>query len=201
MTLQAIADAVGLNRTTMYYYFRSKNAVIDALFQQFADSANASYASVPAAGQVSAQERLFAGLTGLISWLIQERRLYRAFDKTEPSLPESMASELKDIKCRGRDTIVELLEYGVRTGEFAIGDVTTATVALMGMCTGVAWWYDPAGSLKPVQIATFIARLGVRAVLADARVRRPGQDPRRALLDMRETIDALLAGDPQGLQA
>jgi hypothetical protein len=39
MTLQAIADAVGLDRSTMYYYFHSKATVIDALFKQFANSA------------------------------------------------------------------------------------------------------------------------------------------------------------------
>jgi AcrR family transcriptional regulator len=200
MTLQAIADAVGLDRSTMYYYFHSKASVIDALFKQFANSAAASYETVPASGQVNARERLSTALTNLLSWLIEEQRLYRAFDKSEPSLPKSMARELKAIKRRGRDTIRELLEDGVRTGEFVIDDVTVTTVALLGMCTGIAWWYSAAGPLKPPQIASYIARLGVRAVLTDARV-RPDQDPRQALLDMRETLDVLLAGDPEKLRA
>jgi AcrR family transcriptional regulator len=199
MTLQAIADAAGLNRTTMYYYFRSKRSVIDALFAEFANSANKSYTTIPAPGQVSARERLFAGLTSLVSWLIEEQRLYRAFDRSAPSLPNSIARQLKAIRRQGRDTIVELLRDGVRTAEFAIDDMTTTAVALIGMCTGVAWWYSPAGPLKPAQVATFIARLGVRAVLADAHDRGHNRDPRQALLEMREILDALLAGagDPQ----
>jgi AcrR family transcriptional regulator len=194
MTQQAIADAAGLNRTTIYYYFRSKRSVIDALFEEFANSATTSYAAIPAAGHVSARERLFAGLSGLVSWLIAEQRLYRAFDKSEPSLPKSIAKQLKAIKRKGRDTIVELLDGGVRSGEFAIDDVATTAVALIGMCTGVAWWYSPAGPLKPAQVATFIARLGVRAVIADTNDRAHDRDPRQALLEMRETLDALLAG-------
>src|SRR6516165_10456365 len=82
MTLQAIADAVGLDRSTMYYYFHSKASVIDALFKQFANSAAASYETVPASGQVNARERLSTALTNLLSWLIEEQRLYRAFDKS-----------------------------------------------------------------------------------------------------------------------
>jgi AcrR family transcriptional regulator len=174
--LQAIADAVGLDRSTMYYYFHSKATVIDALFKQFANSAAVSYATVPAAGQVSTRESPSAALTNLLSWLIEEQRLYRAFDKSEPSLPKSMARELKTIKRRGHDAIRELLKDGVRTGEFAIDDVTVATVALLGMCTGIAWWYSPAGPLNPPSNRSYIARLGVRAVLIDARV-SPDRDP------------------------
>ena len=83
-----------------------------------------------------------------------------------------MAHEPEAFKRRGRDTIVELLRDGVRTGEFAIDNVTTTAVALIGMCIGVAWWYAPAGKIKPAQIATFVARLGVRAVFTDTRIRR-----------------------------
>jgi len=70
----------------------------------------------------------------------------------------------------------------------------TTTIALFGMCTGIAWKYSSTGRHKPAQIAKFIAQLGVRPVLADAAC-VPIKIPVGRYL--REILDVLLAGNPK----
>jgi AcrR family transcriptional regulator len=42
----------------------------------------------------------------------------------------------------------ETIEAGARSGEFHVPDVKLATLALIEMCSGVAYWYSPNGRLS-----------------------------------------------------
>jgi AcrR family transcriptional regulator len=190
-TLQAIADAAGINRSSIYYYFPSKDSVVDTLFEEYAQSASKSYEEIPSSAGHTVAARLSGALQGLTRWVLREQTLIRAFDRNADALPKPMAKRLDAIKRQGFAAMSAILSEGVKAGEFEIDNVSVVAFALIGMCTWIAWWYSPSGSLGPAELSRLIAQLGLRTVVA----RGAGENTdalRNQALGIRAAADQLL---------
>jgi alkylation response protein AidB-like acyl-CoA dehydrogenase len=65
---------------------------------------------------------------------------------------------------RYRQLVSQIVERGVRLGEFGAPDVDIATLGLLGMCNWVAQWYRPAGRLSAGQIGAYFADLALEGL-------------------------------------
>ena len=61
----------------------------------------------------------------------------------------------KIVKMRDRYEKIykEILQEGIDTGEMGLENVTIASRALLQMCTGISYWYNPEGPLSIKEIA------------------------------------------------
>jgi TetR/AcrR family fatty acid metabolism transcriptional regulator len=161
-TMDDIADAVGINKATIYLYFDSKDALIraiaEAIFARELADLRAAY-DVPG----TATERLIAYYEAMIT------------DEPEvlPLMPilyefyalglrrEDVQVVISDFLSQSADLLEAIIEEGIAAGEFAPTDARHAARALDALLSGTIlhWVYAP----EEVDIDAQL-RYGVRLV-------------------------------------
>lgn len=158
-SMQDIAAAVGLYKGSLYHYIGGKEELLVQVFERAMGSLVADVERVvsDAAVRPSDQLRRIVGLhvaavaenlDALTVYLHEYRALTgEAFEKVAAQ------------RDRYAQLVGEVIERGVRAGEFRADDVRIATLGVIGMCNWVCQWYRPGGRLAPSQIAAHFADL------------------------------------------
>jgi AcrR family transcriptional regulator len=167
---RAIADAVGLQMSSLYHYFASKHdLLLEIMVRPMRDLISAVDQAVAGAGQAP-ELRLRAAIRGHI--------LFHADRRQEAFL---LDSELRALEPAGRELVIKLrdqyeqiftdiLQQGAAAGVFDLPDIEITVFMLMAMCTGVATWYRPGGRLPLETIADIYTDLFLTGALTlDAR--------------------------------
>ncbi|MEV4091133.1 TetR/AcrR family transcriptional regulator [Streptosporangium saharense] len=164
-TLRDVARAVGLQMSSIYYHFPSKQELLLAVMRRTTRDLRAAVEPpISAAGPV--RERLGAGIRAHV--------LFHADRRLETLVTDS---EIRALEGEGREEIValrdaydalfrEVLETGLQEGAFSFEDPHVATNALMTMCAGVAVWYRPDGRTSLPRIADQFTRLYLDGITA-----------------------------------
>ena len=165
-SMQDIAAAVGLYKGSLYHYIGGKEELLVQVFERAMGSLVADVERVASdlAVRPSDQLRRIVGLhvaavaenlDALTVYLHEYRALTgEAFEK--------VAAQRE----RYTQLVAEVIERGVRAGEFRAEDVRIATLGVIGMCNWVCQWYRPGGRLAPNQIAAHFADLVLGGLIA-----------------------------------
>lgn len=169
MTMQEIADRLGLTRGNLYHYFRDKS---DLLFQCHMRTMEG---SLRALQQVTGMpglpsERLETLLRLHIRGILDES--YGAVLLTDlegfPAADRRKYVALRDKFERG---VRDLIEEGVTNGEFPPRNTNLAGFAILGGINWISKWYHPDGPDTSADIAAAFAELyvaGLRAPMRDS---------------------------------
>ena len=140
-TTQDIADVLGIRQASLYYYFSSKEAALEAVclkgVEGFFESAKAI-----AARPLSARERLILLINSHLSPLADRGDFVRVFLNERQFLPNESRRRIGRWS-RGIERIFEeVIKEGIAKGEFRADlDARLATLAILGMCNAVPAWY------------------------------------------------------------
>jgi AcrR family transcriptional regulator len=164
-TTRDIASRAGLSPAGVYVHFASKE---ELLFQLSREGHEVARDMLVAAGRDagSPTEALRAIMRTFARWHAEHFRVARIvqyeFANLTPEHRDTVLGLRKEI-----DAVVrQVVEDGVRSGEFAVDDVRDTTLALMSMAVDVARWYDPEIRRTPEAIGAAYGDLGVRLVTA-----------------------------------
>ncbi len=163
-SLQDIASEVGLSRTSMYYYFPSKEALLDALIRGVTQRTTSIFAKLDGTPGQTHTERLAEAARQLVMWVTDPHTHFKLVDRSELELPEDLAKVHRDTKRRVLAQMTKLIEEGAHDGEFRPVDARVAAFAILGMCNWTAWWFSPEGELDRKDVAERIADLAVASV-------------------------------------
>lgn len=163
-SLQDIADAVGLQRTSLYYYFETKEDLLAAMIKEVTVSAAQRNRDIRGASGRSAADRLCDMVFDSVIRILAHPMQMRLLDKIEGELPASLAGSYLESKRTVRDEMIQVIADGIEAGELIQIDKRAAAFALLGMVNWTAWWYVPGKGLRPDEIATIMARLARNAL-------------------------------------
>lgn len=161
LTMQDIADRLGITKGNLYYYFRDKQ---DILFQCHMRCMDISLEALSGLDpKASPKARLFDLLFQHISGIIED------------SLGSILLTDLENLSPLQRSTYVarrdefeagvrHLIEVGVARKEFACADSKLASLTILGAINWVPKWYRPEGRLKSTEIATGMANFLLQAL-------------------------------------
>ena len=160
-SMQEIADAVGLNKGSLYYYISSKEELLVRLFQGRAEQVLGEM-DVAASRPGSARERLGAIVRAYVLGVLRNLDGVHVYLREEHALPPTALDQVRRVNAAMRDHFERVIVEGMRQGDFAERDPKLATLALLGMCTWVHRWYRPGGRLTETAVAEDFAERAVR---------------------------------------
>ena len=186
-SLQDIAEAIGLSRTSLYYYVPSKEALLEELVRGVNVNTASIFATSPAAGHA---EQLAEAARQLVIWVTSPHTHFKLVDRAENELPEALAAAHRETKRRVLHDMTRLVQAGIDGGAFRPVDPRVTAFAILGMCNWTAWWFSPSGALDRNAVADQIALLAVGMVQKSPGTGTAG-DMKSILGAMRENLDLL----------
>ena len=167
-SLETIAEAAGLPKSGVYYYFPNKQALIAAIAEEAAGTLHARLDQIQARGlpaDAELEQAIFEHVRLLAERLPAMRVLLRELPPDAPEL-QPIAAE----RTRYRHRLMAIVERGIREEVFTVVEPRIAAEAVIGLANGLVDWFAPTGRLSVAQVAETYAQLAVQAL------RRVGSD-------------------------
>ena len=166
-TLDDIAGKLGVTKPFIYTHFRSKVELLEAVCKPTIEmSLEAIAQAAQQAG--SPAQRLHDGVINFTKVVLQRQANIAVYFREEKHLSEAGLAEINALRKRFDRTLSDLLEEGVRVGDFQIADIRVAALAIGGMVSWAYTWYQPGGRLTFDDVGATMARFVLQ--MAGARV-------------------------------
>jgi TetR/AcrR family transcriptional regulator len=154
-TLDDIAEHLGVRKTALYHYFPDKESILYECHRE-------SLAEV--ARMLEESETCCRTASERLAYIIREH--VRIMTETLEGSPlafevPALAAERRAEIIAARDTyervLRELIQKGIKDGEFREVDPKIAVFAILGAINWIARWYDPEGSIHAAELGSQFA--------------------------------------------
>jgi len=160
-TMEAIADSLRATKPFLYgAYAKKTDILVDihmSVVQRILQAIESACASPGPASQ-----KLHQFARGLAEMTLTNQAAVAIYFREEASLPPRQLRKINDVKGKIDESLAGLLEEGVAAGEFHVGDVRLAALAIGGMISWTYTWYRPGGRLDIAAIAGDMADYALR---------------------------------------
>ncbi len=149
---QDIADVLGIRQASLYYYFASKEAALEAVCAVGVED-YAVRAQKILRGAGSASDKVAKLVFQHLAPMAERLDFTLAFLRERRFLPEPARRRIRAIERRYERIIERVIEQGVDSGEFRDDlDPRMATLALLGLGNSAAAWYgrEPGATLERI---------------------------------------------------
>jgi TetR/AcrR family transcriptional regulator, cholesterol catabolism regulator len=164
-TMDDIATAVGIRKSTMYHYFSSKHEILFWIHEEVIDEIIAR-GEARDSTDMSAGDGLLEIIADILE-IIETRPGYsRVFFEHSGELPPEEQSVVHEKRRRYTQLMEGVIRRGVETGEFRALDPEVATLAVGGMCNWAYQWLRPERSLSSREIAAVFRDIIVNGLSA-----------------------------------
>ena len=195
-SLKDVADAVGLSRSAIYYYFPSKDALLEELLTGVTVSAARILDSVEKRSDLTAIEKIGVAAHDLVRWVTERRLHFIAIDRSENELPPPILARHREAKRRVLGGMMRLIDEAVAGGEARALDSRVTAFAIIGMCNWTAWWFVPDGELTAAAVADRIADLAMHSVRRVRPANAASSDIRSLTTEIRDILGLIDRGAP-----
>jgi AcrR family transcriptional regulator len=162
--MQDIAEAVNLQKASLYYHVNSKQEILVALLDRALDMLIEKMESV-LAQPLPPDKKLPLAIRAYLSAMLEHRDLAVILLMEHRSLDTAHHDRHVPRRDRFEQLWRDLMEEGERSGVFSCVDPAMASRALLGVLNWTITWYRPDGPLPPDQIADQFANLFLRGLL------------------------------------
>jgi AcrR family transcriptional regulator len=164
-----IAQEIGLGRSAVYHYFRSKEEILAALVEAEALTPSHQLQELIDNTDLTPTERLRRAIVDGIVRRLSSGSRFILFSRLEAQIPEHLGGLYNQSRRQIYDFYVRCISEGTRTGEFRDVDPKIAAFAVIGMANWTSRWYSPAGPKTPREIAEIIADIAMQGLRAPKR--------------------------------
>jgi AcrR family transcriptional regulator len=149
---QDIADVLGMRQASLYYYFESKDAALEAVCADGIEDYG-TRAQAVLRGKGSAAEKVAKLVFHHLSPMVERQDFTLVFLRERRFLPKPARSRIRALELRYERTIQKIIERGIASGEFRADlDARMATLALLGLGNSAVSWYgrEPDASFERI---------------------------------------------------
>jgi len=164
-----IAQEIGLGRSAVYHYFRSKEEILAALVEAEALTPSHQLQELIDNTDLTPTERLRRAIVDGIVRRLSSGSRFILFSRLEAQIPEHLGGLYNQSRRQIYDFYVRCISEGIRAGEFRDVDPKIAAFAVIGMANWTSRWYSPAGPKTPREIAEIIADIAMQGLRAPKR--------------------------------
>ncbi len=157
-SMQDIAEAVNLQKGSLYHHVSSKQEILALLLDQALDLLIEHMETV-IAQPLPADAKLRLATAEYLTTILEHKELAAVLLLEHRSLDPDLAANHKFGRDRFEGLWRDLVRQGMEEGVFTYPDTTMAVLAIMGSLNWAITWFRPDGSLTPSQIADQFAEL------------------------------------------
>lgn len=147
-----LARAVGIEKPTLYHYFKGKGEILFWIHEEFIDLL-VEKADARAATNPSAAEELLGAVGDIVALMETHRGHVRVFFEHHRELTTAQKETIRKKRDAYEDVVRRIVERGVADGEFRQLDTQLSTLAIFGMCNWTYQWYRADGAYTTDEIA------------------------------------------------
>lgn len=167
-SVREIVGRAGLTKGAFYHHFDSKAHLVQAVHEQLIGEILDELHAIVAA-TVDPREQLAQLIVAIFRNNVRHRSNARIFFREYDTLPDEIRAVIKARREEYEQLIVDVLEAGMRSGQFATGTpAKVVAYGIIGMCAWAIYWFDPAGSLTAAQVGDHYAKLILAGLEASA---------------------------------
>jgi AcrR family transcriptional regulator len=151
-SMENIAEAVGIRKPSLYYYFKSKDELLFWIHEEFVDwllERHDARLKLPLAPTQLVHEMI----ADILELMETHRGHVRVFFEHHRELAGKHKEKIKLKRDRYHAMVEDIVRRGVETGEFRTVDVRLTTLAIFGTVNWAYQWYRSDGRLRPREIA------------------------------------------------
>ncbi len=157
-SVQDIADAVGLQKGSLYHYISSKDELLYRIFERSTGALTEQLKQILSSSD-NPTDKLRAAIRAHIIALCTHLDTYTVYLAERRALTGRVQNRVRQEAERHASLLEQIIAQGIAQGEFRTVDTKMATHAVLGMCNWLYQWYSPDGRLSPEQIAAIFADL------------------------------------------
>jgi AcrR family transcriptional regulator len=162
-TVQDIADALGMSRPALYYYVKSKDVLLEQLVENLSINDAKVLDTIRRRRTGEPVEKLREMAHQLATNAASNPHQTQILAQSKHHLPEGIARLNRDAERSIVQSLIAVLELGMKRGQVRALESRTAALAIVGMCLWTAWWVEQ----SPLeQLTAQIADQAVFSVLA-----------------------------------
>lgn len=141
-SLKDVADAVGLSRSSIYYYFPNKEALLAELIRGVTLPIANMLREVGEQG-LPPTAAIREVVRRLVLWVADPHTHFRLMDRSEAELPPAIAKVHAAAKRQILNELIALVEAAVLAGAARAVDSRVTALSIVGMAMWTAWWFQP----------------------------------------------------------
>ena len=173
-SMQDIAEAVNLQKGSLYHHVTSKQEILALLLDQALDMLIERLEAV-IAKPLPSDAKLRLAVAEYLTTILGRKELASVLLLEHRSLDPELAARHNLARDRFEGLWRTLVRQGMDEGVFNCKDPVMAVLAMMGALNWTITWYRPNGSLSPAQIADQYADLILTGLLARPAAVLPSQ--------------------------
>lgn len=165
-SMQDIADAVGMQKGSLYYHISSKEELLFRISYE-AISAITEHLEEIATAPLTPADKLRAAIENHVKTLCAKLDLMSVFLKESTTLTAEQQAQILAKRRRYEELFRDILREGIESGDFRSVDVGAVADAMLGMLNWMHHWYRPDGRLSSEEIAEVFVDLALHGLLVD----------------------------------
>jgi AcrR family transcriptional regulator len=152
-----IVQKVGVSQGTFYYYFKSKEEILDAIIERYIDDIKVGVKAIAAKDDINAIEKIMAFIGFLNNMDLGKEKLIDYFH--EDQNVHLHAKFEKNVPSNIIPPFCQMIEEGVQEHLFDTKNPEMAALSIIGTTFAISHWMydkeDRAGSTKKIMAAIF----------------------------------------------
>jgi AcrR family transcriptional regulator len=165
-SMRDIASQVGINKGSLYSYIRSKEDLLIPVFERAMGVLLAQIQAIAADSTARPTERLKRAIHAHVTAVADNLDVLTVYLSEWRQLDTESLTTVRVQREQYAALFLEILEDGVRVGEFRQMDTRIVMLGMIGMCNYLFRWYRPDGRLLPDQVADELIEMVMQGVRA-----------------------------------
>jgi AcrR family transcriptional regulator len=176
-SMQDIADAVGMQKGSLYYHIAGKDELLFRI-SFAAISAVTEQLETVVTTPLSPTAKLRGAVSNHVETLCGMLDLMSVFLKESNTLTADQQARIHAYRRRYETLFQSILHEGIEAGEFRPMDTDAVAAAMLGMLNWMHQWYRPTGRLTPQEIAEVFVDFALHGILLPAANQGDPAEPR-----------------------
>lgn len=166
-SMQELAEALGMQKGSLYYYIDSKEELLRRLMER-ATSFMASQIDEIYAADLPPAEKLRWALENHAVTMMDHLDLVAVYLHEYRNLPPERMAEALAVRKHYEQVLTQIVEDGIAAGEFRPVNVKMAVFGMLGMLNWTHQWFSPDGAFSSHEVAATLAGLAMHGLAVPA---------------------------------